>query len=142
MRCIAYNDGYKFQTKAAYQLAIEIKPDAAIDTDYIALDAEGHLTIKKGYAWDGPSGPVLATKSIMRGSLVHDALYQLMREEYLDKNIWREKADSILHAICIEDGMWKLYAWLVYHGVRKFADLAADPADIRPVEHAPAGCRI
>jgi predicted HicB family RNase H-like nuclease len=36
--------------------------------------------------------------------LVHDALYQLMRENYPDLNIHREAADRILQKICKEDG--------------------------------------
>ncbi|SDW60248.1 DUF1353 domain-containing protein [Nitrosomonas oligotropha] len=76
----------------------------------------GVLTIKKNYAWDGASGPVLDTQRIMRGSLVHDALYQLMREEHLPQKA-RENADWLLREICIEDGMSKFNADLVYLAV-------------------------
>ncbi len=31
-----------------------------------------------------PNGPTIETKTFMRASLVHDALYQLMREEHLE----------------------------------------------------------
>ena len=142
MKCIAYNDGYKYQTKVDFHLSIDIKLTAVIDTDYIVMDEKGQLTVKKGYAWDGPSGPVFVTKSFIRGSLVHDALYQLMREGRLDRHAWRESADKLLWAICIEDGMWRVYAWFVLQGVRLFADIAADPADNRPVEYAPTGCQM
>jgi hypothetical protein len=141
MKCIAYNDGYRYQLKESYVITIEIKPDTPIDIDYIALDSTGLLTIKKGYAWDGPSGPTIHTKNFMRGSLVHDALYQLMREGYLDNKIYRITADKILQAICLEDGMLGLFSWWVYYAVRIFADPAADPADKRPVEYAPKGCQ-
>jgi hypothetical protein len=111
MKCIAYNDGYKYQLKEAYAVAIDITPATAIDT-----------------------------LSFMRGSLIHDALYQLMRESHLDHNIYREPADRVLQKICKEEGMWSVRAWWVYHGVRLFADPAADPADKRPVIRAPEGC--
>ena len=140
MQCIAYNGGYKYQLKQTYALTIALRPDLNISTDYIALSTEGALTIAKGYAWDGPSGPTLDTASFMRGSLVHDALYQLMRDGHLDRAMHRAAADRLLQTLCKEDGMWSLRAWWVYHGVRLFADPAADPASRRPVAFAPKGC--
>lgn len=141
MKCISYNSGYKYQLKEAYTLPIEIKPESSIDDlEYVKLDVDGNLTIEKGYAWDGPSGPTVDTLSFMRGSLVHDALYQLMREERLDRTVHRETADRILRDICKEDGMWSVRAWWVFKAVRLFADPAADPASNRPVKRAPKGC--
>ena len=90
---IAYKDGYRYQLQEGYSLEISIRPAAAVANDYIALDPQGALRIAKGYAWDGPSGPTLDTRNFMRGSLVHDALYQLMREGLLDHTIHREAAD-------------------------------------------------
>lgn len=141
MPCIAYNSGYKCQLKEPYAVTLEIRPVVPIDTDYVKLDGDGRLSLAKGYAWDGPSGPTIDTLSFMRASLVHDALYQLMREGHLDKARTRELADRILRRICLEDGMWSLRAWWVYQGVRLFADPAADPAARRPVQRAPKGCR-
>lgn len=141
MKCIVYNGGYKYQLKETYSLAIEIEPASTIHTTYIDLDAQEQLTIREGYAWDGPSGPTIDTLTFMRGSLVHDALYQLMRDLCLDHNVHREAVDRILQRICKEDGMWSLRAWWVYHGVRLFADPAADPASKRPLTRAPEGCQ-
>ena len=93
MRGITYKDGYRYQLQEGYSLVISIRPAAAVANDYIALDPQGVLRIAKGYAWDGPSGPTLDTRNFMRGSLVHDALYQLMREGLLDHTIHREAAD-------------------------------------------------
>ena len=140
MKCVTYNGGYKYQLKATYTAAIDIRPAVPIDTEYIKLDGGGSLTLAEGYAWDGPSGPTIDTLTFMRGSLIHDALYQLMREGHLDHNAYREAADRTLQKICIEDGMWSLRAWWVYHGVRLFADPAADPAAKRPATRAPKGC--
>ena len=140
MKCIAYNGGYKYQLKQQYTLQIDIKPPNPVTTEYIKLTAQGQLTVEEGYAWDGPSGPTIDTLNFMRGSLVHDALYQLMREGEIDKAAWRERADRILQEICLEDGMSSLRAWAVYHAVRLFADPAADPASKRPVIFAPEGC--
>lgn len=140
MQCITYNDGYKYQLKADYTVAIDIKPACQIDTDFIKLDIAENLTLARGYAWDGPSGPTIDTLNFMRGSLIHDALYQLMRDSALDHNIHREAADRILQKICKEDGMWSLRAWWVYQGVRLFAAPAANPADKHPPINAPHGC--
>jgi len=140
MSCIAYNDGYKYQLKRDYTLKINIKPVHSIDKDFLSLTITGLLTIKKGYAWDGPSGPTIDTLNFMRGSLVHDALYQLMRDGELDKDKHRESADRLLQQICIEDGMSTIRAWWVYQGVHQFGDPSADPANKRPETWAPGQC--
>jgi hypothetical protein len=141
VRCISYKGGYKYQLQANCSVAIDIRPPSSIQTKYISLDTNGLLTLREGYAWDGPSGPTLDTSSFMRGSLVHDALYQLMREKYLDHDTYRAAADRTLQAVCREDGMWKVRAWWAYQGVRFFGRPAADPADERPTTYAPKGCR-
>ena len=139
MECITYRAGYKYQLKADYVVDITITPAEPIDTDYIALTQEGSLTIKKGYAWDGPSGPTIDTLNFMRGALVHDALYQLMRERHLDKDKDRPAADKLLRTLCRQDGMSWIRAWWVYHAVRLFGDPSADPAHKKPVITAPKG---
>lgn len=133
---IKYRSGYKYQLVEEYSVEVGIRPAAPIDTDYIALNVGGLLTVKKGYAWDGPSGPTFDTKNFMRGSLVHDALYQLMRNELLPADR-REAADLELHRLCREDGMSRFRAWYVLLGVRKFADFAATPESRKPVLQAP-----
>ena len=125
---IQYNDGYKYQLKQDYALSVPLKPAARFDSDFLLLETDGRLLIKQGYAWDGPSGPTIDTLNFMRGSLVHDALYQLMREDCLDHIQDRAVADQLLRAICIADGMWRLRAWWVYQGVRWFGNPYADPA--------------
>jgi len=131
---IAYKEGYKYQLDRDYLIFVPIWPDRDIYSDFIGLRADGLLRIKKGYAWDGPSGPAIDTRNFMRGSLVHDALYQLMREHGLDPK-HREVADLILRAICREDGMTEIRAWWVYTGVR-FGGGAAVAHD-NPVMYAP-----
>jgi hypothetical protein len=140
MKCITYKGGYKYQLKQSFAVRIPVVPPSAIRTEYITLDPEGNLWLKEGYAWDGPSGPTFDTLTFMRGSLVHDALYQLMRERHLERLDYREAADRTLRLICRQDGMCALRAWWVYWGVRLFADPASDPADERPLTRAPEGC--
>jgi hypothetical protein len=120
----------------SYSTSVVICPDEKIETDFVDLDTDGALMIKKGYAWDGPSGPTRDTKSFMRGSMVHDALYQLMRNNLLPSSC-REDADQELHRICREDGMNRFRAWYVLLGVRKGAGFAANPKSRKLTRTAP-----
>ena len=91
---------------------------------FVTLSSTGHLRLRKGYAWDGASGPAMDTQSIMRGALAHDGLYQLMRDAGLDLS-YRKPADKLLRRMCREDGMFWLRAWWVYLAVRIFGKEAA-----------------
>jgi hypothetical protein len=112
---------YKYKLQRPYDIRTPIQPPKriAVPGDWVALDPVGHLFIRENYAWDGPSGPTIDTPDFMRGSLVHDALYQLMREELLDRS-HRDAADRLLERICIEDGMRELKAARVYFIVKNF----------------------
>lgn len=107
---------------------------------YCSISASGLLTIKPGYCWDGPSGPTFDTKSFMRGSLIHDALYQLLREtgfgDGLPHDSRRKRADKILRDVCLQDGMWAWRAAWVYRAVRNFASQSS-AAKLRKVYEAP-----
>jgi Protein of unknown function (DUF1353) len=141
--CIRYAAGYKYQLRAAYATVLPELADPTripIVTDWIELDPDGTLRIRPGYAWDGASGPTYDSKSSMRASLVHDALYQLMRMDLLDRAAHRAPADWIFRRICKEDGMWSPRQWAWYHLVRIFADPAADPANLSPDKFAPSAC--
>lgn len=137
---IKYRDGYKYQLAETYRIEVEIPLDVAIRTEFIDLepidDLASVLVIKSGYAWDGPSGPTFDTKDAMRGSLVHDALYQLMRQECLPLEV-RMVADNIFRAILIKSGMDKHRAKRWYKGVKYFASDAADPSSAKEVHEAP-----
>lgn len=137
MNSIKYRGGYKYQLAEDYSLETGIRAHKLIDAEYIQMWPDGRLVIKEGYAWDGPSGPALDTRNFMRGSLVHDALYQLMREGRLDHADYRGQADRALRAICLEDGMSSVRAWWVYVGVRWGAGPAAEPINNRPILVAP-----
>jgi hypothetical protein len=88
--------------------------------------AHGWLVVKKGYAWDGASGPAVDTSTFMRASCIHDALYQLMREGIIPRSN-RKKADKIMRQIGRQDGMSKPRAWWVYAAVRLGAGASAKP---------------
>ncbi len=114
---------YKKRKKYKYNLYSDFEYETGMSVDspnsfgLVEISSDGTLFIRKGYAWDGPSGPTIDTKNFMRGSLVHDALYQLIREKILPES-YRKKADQLLRDICIADGMSKFRANYVYRGVR------------------------
>ena len=140
MECISYKDDYKYQLKADYVSDIGIIPERPVDMGYVALSEGGKITIRNGYAWDGPSGPTIDTLNFMRGSLVHDALYQLMRERKLDADAYKDYADRILQRMCRDDGMSSLRAWGVYQAVRFFGRPATNPTNVKPLMKAPKAC--
>lgn len=121
---IFYRKGYKYQLTRDHVALTEIIQTSRIKTEFLDLDEHGMLLIRSGYAWDGPSGPTIDTPSAMRGSLVHDALYQLMRMGLLDRK-FRHAADEEFRRRCIEDGMSKFRAWYFFVGVDVFAAKAA-----------------
>lgn len=136
MMFIEYKSGFKYQLSKDYGIYVSIYPDTNLYNQFIELSSEGFLIIKSGYCWDGPSGPAIDTKNFMRGSLVHDALYQLMREGLLEQK-WRVQADKELKMICIEDGMSKIRAAWVYQAVQTFAKRCADVGHKRKIKIAP-----
>jgi hypothetical protein len=107
-----------------FKIKIPITPEENIQTAFIELYTEGNLTVKAKYAWDGPSGPTIDTKNFMRVHLVHDALYQLMREKHIGIEK-RDDADKLLRQHCIKDGMSSLRAWIVYKAVKWFGEKSA-----------------
>lgn len=138
--CITYRSGYKYQLADTYTTKIEIRPEQPIATYWITLDCEGNLTIARGYAWNGASGPTWDGKSSMRASLAHDALYQLMRLGLLDRDNCRPIADAIFHRMCVQDKMWRLRAAAWHWAVRNFARDATLAHNEPPDEFAPEGC--
>ena len=121
-------DGYKYQLMESYSHETNWLLPNAVQTGgrWVLLSKNGKITFKKGYAWDGPSGPTIDTKNFMRGSLVHDGCYQLIREKLLPTRK-RKPADVLLWMICLSDGMSRTRADYVYHAVRAFGGSAAKP---------------
>ncbi len=137
MERIRYKGGYKYQLHENYSLKINIMPIQPLTCDYIQLNDDGMLTISAGYCWDGPSGPLPDTRRNMRAALVHDALYQLMRLELLDRRGTKKSADKIFMIICVEDGTYTWLAKSYYQGLRMFGKAATLPKNAKQVILAP-----
>ena len=116
---IQYTEGYKYQLHADAVIPL---PDAfkgqAFTAEWGKLK-DCALTLYKGYAWDGASGPTHDDKSNMVGALGHDGLYQAMREGFMKRDM-KDAADDFLRDRCIEDGMNRVRAWLWHRAVKKF----------------------
>jgi hypothetical protein len=117
-----YRKIYKYSTEASLRVATGVKGyEAEVPgsvSPWVSLDKDGTLFIKEGYSWDGASG-VPDTRWNLRGSLVHDALYQLIREGYLPKAA-RAPADSTFGDYCLKDGSGRALSWIFWAGVRVF----------------------
>ncbi|MBT76736.1 MAG: DUF1353 domain-containing protein [Gammaproteobacteria bacterium] len=137
MGFIRYRSDYKYQLAEGYEISTLIRPGVDINTDYINLDVAGKLLVKKSYAWDGPSGLVKDTQKNMRASLVHDALYQLMRNKHLSARTWRKAADIQFMELCKQDGVSNRTANLWYRGLRRYGKPAASPENKKKVARAP-----
>ena len=162
---ICYKKGFKYQLSQDYQVCVSphllATPEAltgfvaikhawghlgklVVDTKFIRLVFPEHngpleLRILEGYAWDGPSGPTWDTTNWMRASLIHDALYQLMRMGLLRfDGANRYQADVECLKALKEDGMWAPRRALVWVGLRTAARFAANPKNARRELAAPA----
>lgn len=131
-----YRGGYKYQLAEHDTFQTEIRPVRDIVTARIWLTSEGVLTVREGYAWDGTSGPVLDRKTNQRGSLAHDALYQLMRMERLPHFLWRD-ADREFAKILKQDGAWRLTRQIDMAGLKLAHGRAALPKNRKKVYEAP-----
>lgn len=137
MMPIAYKAGYKYQLTNSVIIETNIiPPEEEVAADYIFLSRVGYLRILKGYAWDGISGPTWDTKNTRRASLVHDALYQLIRMELLPAKA-RKAADKLYRTMCIEDGMWRVRAWWQYRALRVGGGPSASSDNVKKILRAP-----
>lgn len=114
-----------------YQLVEDYSVDTSmvgfeVNQELFQLSKGGKLTIHAGYAWDGASGPTFDTADSMRGSLVHDVLYQMMREKFIPVAC-KDLADWIFYQILIEDGMSESRAGIWHMAVSRYAESSCRP---------------
>lgn len=130
-----YRDSYKYQLYEDETFITGIY-GKEIHTDFIDLFANGILICRKGYAWDGASGPTWDTPSSMRASLIHDAGYQLMREGLLPLD-YKVVFDGLFYLKLLDDGMSRVRAYIWYKAVLWFAKGSTLPEHDRPILQAP-----
>lgn len=141
-----YTDGWKYRIEedALFQTYIEPKED--IDTEYVSLNIDGLLTVKRGFCFDGPSGEIKLfgiisidltrdTKKFMRGACVHDALAYLMRQEKLEVKWYHEMNQEFLK-ILLQDKMWEWKARAAHKVVNNLR-FYIDPKNKKKILTAP-----
>ena len=136
---IKYRKGYKYQLAEDYVCKTYIAPckDGCADTGYLHLDPiDERLTIKRGYAWDGPSGPTIDTKNSMCGSLEHDAKCQLMRLGLIDRG-YMKLVDAEFKKTLREDGMSRFRSWIWVWALGTPFGTKARPSEERLILSAP-----
>ncbi len=131
---IFYRTGFKYQLAAEYRHQLSFRVPAEFTSHLFYCTGTGLLIIQTDYAWDGASGPTRDTKNSMRASLVHDVLYQAIREKVLPES-FRPMADAEFWFITQQDGMrwWRAMGW--FFAVRRFGEEAA--TKVRKVLTAP-----
>lgn len=121
---------YCLSQDAYFALSRPLANQVVVDHPYFVIaagDGPAIVQVKAHYAWDGPSGPTLDTDNSLRASLLHDALYQAMREKLLPARRNRRLADREFRLVLARDGMFFLRRWLWWIAVRLFAAHAARP---------------
>ena len=118
-----------------FVIQIPVFPIEDIRIPFVSLTKDGLLTVEPGFVWDGASGPTVDTANSMKGSLVHDALYALMRAGMLALT-WRPVADMLLAHICMQEGMDHVRADLWQWATNRFAEGAAKSKE-KPLVHLP-----
>lgn len=121
---LKYKAGYKYQCFEDYTLDVSayLKPWKSGGNNFVHISLAGMLHIMRGYAWDGASGPAIDTENWRTASLLHDALYQLIREGYLQMAD-REAADQLMFDVLLGKGMWTVRAALAHGAVSLLGEL-------------------
>ena len=110
---------YKFKVEENFSIELPFKiPDFV--HPYASLK-DGILSVKRGYAWDGASGPIINTCDTLVASLVHDVLYQAMRLNLIKSSKENRKiADKNFFEILKMNGVNSIRRKVWYFAVRLF----------------------
>lgn len=87
-----------------------------IETQYIRLTQFGTITIRKGFEWDFATGAI-DDPAMVAGSVVHDALYWLIRKNLLGRQ-HRKTADKDFKRILKAGGVGRFRRNYCYLAVR------------------------
>ncbi len=134
---IEYISGFKHQLNKDFHIETLIRPLYSIETPFVCIDVDGNLLVKRGFAWNGTSGPIWDTAKNLRASAAHDALYRLMRQGYLSFEQDREIADRLFQSMMKADGVWGWLAKIRYKALELFGASSADPDNRKKIMFAP-----
>jgi len=74
---------YKYELLEDYHIEIDYWPLKEVEDDFYSVSLVGLMVTKKGYQWDGASGPTIDSENTIRASCVHDVLCQMFRRKQL-----------------------------------------------------------
>ena len=112
---------YKYKFKVEENFSIELPFNILFFVLEYASSKDGILSVKRGYAWDGASGPIINTRDTLVASLVHDVLYQAMRLNLIKSSKEnRMIADKIFFEILKINGVNSIRRKVWYFAVRLF----------------------
>jgi len=124
-------DGYKYQLAIPVLFQTSFRPLREISIARITLSTDGLMKVHDGYAWDGASG-VIDSKTNIKASCGHDALYQLMRMKKLPHSEW-PSADEDFCVWLKEAGAWDITVNLARWGLKQMNGKYAHPNQRKPI---------
>ncbi len=131
-----YSSGYKHMLEKDMRIFLPWLIGYDIDTFHIRLTPDGWMTIKRGWGWDGCSGPTFDTKATRRGGCGHDAVSWLMRRKYIP-GTYKHLNDCQAYDTWIQDGMWRWRADLWLYMLGKFGRPSILPINVRTIKVVP-----
>lgn len=132
---LKYIEGAKYQVAEDYRVQTPVTGEAIMG-ELFELWPDGLMVVRKGFCWDGASGPTIDTKASMSASLVHDVFCLCMRDRRLSYENWQDTVNAFFEQMCRRAGMWGWRARLWHAGV-EFCDAGnPDQGPDRPILEA------
>jgi len=100
--------GYKYVIAEDFTVQTAIIGHVVMD-NLTSLDEDGCLKVRKGYPWDGNSGPCYDFDSSLKASCVHDVLCDYINMGSLPVEL-QPMVDQEYYVIATGKGMWWRWA--------------------------------
>lgn len=133
---IRYIKDMKYVLASDYEVQTPIIGNPITD-DWFILSDDGKLWIRRGFPWNGASGPTWDTDSCISASAVHDVFCVCMRDGRLDFDKWQDKVNEFFREMCVANGMSSFRAKLWHMGVEFGGAGNPEQGPDRPVMEAP-----
>jgi hypothetical protein len=120
---IAYTHADKFVLGKDAIFKLSFAPQYTVDTSYARFTPDGVLIVKRGFLWSA-NFPAMNTENTRPASLVHDALYELIKDGHLPRKPFKNLADMVMRDVLLECGILDARAWAWYMAVQIGGDNA------------------
>lgn len=114
---ILYAGRYKYQLRENAITESGVRPCELIQHEYFAIDTNGLILVRHGYAWDGASSLAVDDPGTIYASLFHDVGYQAIRLGLIN-GAWRKEFDRMYERLCIDGGVNRIRAKYHYLALR------------------------